>query len=339
MADMHHLWANPALSDIANDLMAVSVLLHNPMIRARTFARPAEMRILVLELAKKNPGAAHFEGALDARYPTLHLKGIEVRAISQAETPEATMVREHHNMTLDSLSGGYGAYTKDSAALPPRQLTHTPPEDQYALTQVPAHSRADAQRPAADAQRPAIGYAHEAQRPSQRPATELVDARAMTAGMKIREVFGEMLLDRSPTNRPRWGGRLVGVLENARGPFGISSISDALAPAVEEFKKDHPRLVAFLIRSGGAWPAPSDAESLELYHSAAKAWARRLIRPILLGIIDQLRKQVAELNGDAKPKWFSHEELDKELRAAKDVHGDYLINPVVAAKRQREPPA
>ena len=334
---MQQLFTDPKLSALTDNQAAMSVLVNNPKIRARTLARPDQMCAVVIELARTNPGAAHYEGALDLRFPTLHLKDSEVRAIPQAESPAASMVREHHQTAMGHLNGKSGAPPQNSPAArtekPSRytsggQVAQLSPEQAPTRTQEEPFSRGP--RFGQEEPRP------HAQNTGRAPTTTAVDARTLTAGSKIRELLGETLIDRSPTNRPRWGGCLVALLVNARGPFGISTISDTLAPVVEEFKKEHPRLVATLVRNDGVWPAPSDAESLELMHFSAKVWARRLLRPILLGTIDHHRKHVAELNGDPKPKWFTHDDLDKELRAAKDVHGEYLINPVLAAKRQRD---
>ena len=300
----------PYLAPMLTNQTALSVLIHNPLICARTIARPAQMLGVVIALAASNPGAEHLNGALDARFPALHPpKTTEVMEVVNAGSPEAAVVRQHHQAALAGMD-----------RLEEMQRKEAPSAQ---------HHRPD------PVERSPLAAPHPQPQAVPHPQPQAVDVRTMTAGTKIREVFREMFIERLTTSRPHWGGRLVEILANPRGPFGISPISDALAPAVEEFRKDHPRLVAFLIRTGGLWPAPSDPETLEIMHSAAKIWARRLVRPILLGIIDQHRKQVAELNGDSKPAWYRHEELDKELKAAKDVHGEYLVNPVIA-KRPRD---
>ena len=302
-SNMDRLFSIPHLAPILANPTALSVLVNNPMICARTIARPVQMLPVVLELARLNPGAEHLYGALDDRFPHLRLKGVDVAEVAVTGSPEAAVVRQHHQAAAQLLGA-------------PRSIT---PSAVYVSQRASAEHATPVERTPPATHTPAP-----------------VDARTLTAGNLIRAIFAECLLDRDPTNRPRWGGRLVEILANPRAPFGISGISDQIAPAVEEMKKDHPRLVASLVRSGGIWQAPGDAETLELIHSAAKVWARRLVRPILLGVIDQHRKQVAELNNDPKPAWYRHEELDKELKSAKDVHGDYLISPVITAKRPRD---
>ena len=404
----------PALAPLVRNPAALSILVHNPKICARTVARPEEMTPVVMALVEKYSGVEHQGGALDDLFPVLHLKGVEVMDVTTVETPEAAVVRRHHQDALELFEDSPSAQhlapqqvlqqqhpsplhaATQSPSLQQGSFQHLSPQSQqhYSQQHVTVQHRFPQSFPQQQVasqflpmqhmesqylsqqhlssqhfpqqhlasqylpqqiisqqhlpqqhsllQHPggAAAHVHVRSTAERRPVTASpaaqADVRTQSAGSKIREILAEMLVERGTTMRPRWGGRLVEILVNPRGPFGISSISDALAPAVEEMKKDHPRLVASLVGNGGVWPAPADAESLELSQYSAKLWARRLVRPILLGVIDQHRKQVAELNGDSKPKWFTHDELDKELRAAKDVQGDYLINPVIAAKRLRD---
>ena len=316
---MNRIHEIPMLQPLVDNINVMSLLLHNPRMRARLIRRPEDMMEVVMVLAEQNQGPAHQFGAIDREYVALlEAQDVEITDVEQTGSPEAAIVRHQHQ---DAVMGFEERETprmsyKDSQ--PVKYTNHSTGVPSTAGTQYTPKVRT---------------------LPLPLPQPTVVDPRAETAGMKIRAVLAECLPERSPTCAPRWDGRLVEAVRDPRGPWGISGISDALAPAVEEFKKELPRLAASLIRNGGTWPAPEDAESLEITHVVARMWARRLVRPILIGMIDEHRKRVAELNGDAKPKWYTHDELDKELKMAKDVHGEYLCNgKETLAKRPRENP-
>ena len=296
----------PSLAPLLKNPAALSILVHNPKICARTVARPEEMSPVIRALAEKYSGPEHQGGALDDLFPVLHLKGVEVMDVTSVATPEAAVVRRHHQDAMDAFEAPSEKLqaTQQQVSKPPHAATLrlaqkqgspqylAPPSQQQAsqspqqqfLTPQRSHQHLAPQFP--PEQYPTSQFSplqvipdpeaawvygsltqHLSQYPDanetigpikstvdRRPATNpspQPDARTQTAGSKIREILAEMLVERGTTMRPRWGGRLLEVLANPRGPFGISSISDALAPAVEDMKKEHPRLVASLINNGG----------------------------------------------------------------------------------------
>ena len=141
----------------------------------------------------------------------------------------------------------------------------------------------------------------------------------------IRDAIREMLPSRAPNTAPVWGGRLLLLLVNPRNVFGYGQITDGAAAIIGEMVKDLPDLVREIVANNGTWPAPTSPAHLQMCHHLARYWARRLMRNILVGLVQNHRIELAAARNEPRPAPYRADDLDKELRNAGDVNGTYLV--------------
>lgn len=151
--------------------------------------------------------------------------------------------------------------------------------------------------------------------------------RNKSAQKIIRDCFDEFIKEKRTNKAPRWGGRLVAALTNPRAPFGVGVASDSLDSALKDFQKEAPNLLQAIIKGDGQWPAADHAWANDLIHMGFATWTRRLVRPLLIALVDSWRRELSTLNDEARPSAWLAEDLDKELRKMKDIDGEWLIGP------------
>ena len=151
----------------------------------------------------------------------------------------------------------------------------------------------------------------------------------------IRDTMNEMLVSRNPDQTPIWGGRLVILLSSPRVPFGVGPITDSVSAIQGEMMKEMPDLFREIAANAGHWPHPTSRSTLQIYHHLARHWARRLMRAILIGLIQNHRIELAALRVEPRPAPYRADDLDKELAKAGDVNGAYLLEDGQHHKRPR----
>jgi len=160
------------------------------------------------------------------------------------------------------------------------------------------------------------------------------ELRNMTAGSIIRAAIGEFVIERRTNMVPCWGGRLVPALRNPRQPFGVGAASDALDLSIRDFSKDCKNLLEEIVRNNGRWPVSDRPWMNDLVHHAFALWTRRLVRPVLMALVDSWRRELASLNEEPRPSPYLAQDLDKDLHALKDIQGDWYITPANKDKKR-----